>query len=407
MGVDLCQEACHSGPGDGVAVYVHIPFCVRKCYYCDFNSYPLDDDDGDGDAARAYVDALVREAALNGEQLAQRGLEVRTLYIGGGTPTSLHARLLARVLAGLGRNLPVRRDAEITVEANPGTLDGAKLEAMLDAGVNRLSLGAQAMDDDLLARIGRIHRVGDFLESFAAARRAGFQNINVDLIFALPGQDLARWRETLEAVVALAPEHISTYNLVIEEGTRFGRELEAGILQPVDEELDADMYQLAIDYLAERGYEHYEISNFALPGHSCLHNITYWRNEAYLGLGAGAHSHFDGKRYSNVLLPGDYVTRIEGGLSPVAEVEQVTVETEKRDTVILGLRMLRGVLDSEFYARFGIHLREAFGPEILELSNQGLLRVNEDGDNINNIDIIALTRRGLFLANEVFMRFLP
>ncbi|NPV52782.1 MAG: radical SAM family heme chaperone HemW [Firmicutes bacterium] len=387
----------------GISVYVHIPFCIRKCYYCDFNSYPLDGEVGGefgGKVARAYIDALVQEAARTGELLARKGLGVRTLYIGGGTPTCLPAELLARALRGLGRNLPVREGAEITVEANPGTLDEAKLEVMLAAGVNRLSLGAQAMDDDLLARIGRIHKVSDFLESFAAARRAGFENINVDLIFALPGQDLARWRGTLEAVADLAPEHISTYNLVIEKDTRFGQELEAGVLEPVDEDLDADMYQYTIDYLPERGYEHYEISNFALPGRSCLHNITYWGNGAYLGLGAGAHSHFDGMRYFNSLLPGDYAVRVAGGLSPVAEAERVSDETERRDAVILGLRMLRGVLDSEFYARFGIHLRDAFGPQLLELSGRGLLHVDENGD-------IALTRKGLFLANEVFVQFLP
>lgn len=376
-------------------IYVHIPFCVRKCHYCDFNSKPLDVQE-----ARLYEDALIREVHIWAKRFLSWGRKVDTLYIGGGTPTCLEPRSLSRIIREITASFDLPQDAEVTCEANPGTLTPEMVDALIESGVNRLSIGAQSTSPEILMRLGRIHSREDFFEAFRAARKGGFRNINVDLMFAVPGQTLRDVEESLQDVLALGPEHISAYSLSIEEGTPFARDRDAGLLCPVDEDTDREMYEFTIEFLRGRGYRHYEISNFALPGRECQHNLIYWRNEDYLGLGAGAHSHLGRVRHYNCLEPGKFASLLAAGTVPVEEQEELSLEAEMSLTVILGLRLVdEGVRDERFVERFGRSLRDAYGPAIDELSRLGLLSF--DGRRL------MLTREGVFIANEVFIRFLP
>jgi oxygen-independent coproporphyrinogen-3 oxidase len=392
-----------------IGLYVHIPFCERKCPYCDFNSY------AGLEALRApYVEALSGEMAW----LAQRGeWEANTVFVGGGTPTVLFLALLTRLLDVARASFRVPAGAEVTVEANPGKVDKAYLIGLRAAGANRLSLGAQSFDDDELHLLGRIHAAADVESAFRAARQAGFQNISLDLIYGLPGQRLDRWRTTLERALALSPEHLSLYSLTVEEGTPFAERVARGDLPAPDDDLAADMYELAEERLAEASYFHYEISNWArgVAQHAmddasfvCQHNLGYWRNEAYLGVGAGAHSSWAGQRWHNRLLPQDYVACMaeeQGGAMPwespvVAGVETINWALAMGETMMLGLRLLEeGVSLSRFADRFGCSLEEVYRTELSALQAAGLLERRPDR--------VRLTRRGRLLGNQVFVHFLP
>lgn len=385
-----------------VAVYVHIPFCRARCAYCDFNTYA-----GLDDLIPAYVAAVCREIAAAGRRWGR--LAVPTVYFGGGTPSLLPLDLLANILHTSRITFHVLRDAEVTLEANPGTVTLAYLRRLRALGFNRLSLGAQSARADELRLLGRIHTWQDVVEAVAWAREAGFANLNLDLIFGLPKQSLAHWRETLEAALALAPEHLSLYSLTIEEGTSLAGRIAAGDLSAPDDDLAAEMYEEAESRLAEDGFEHYEISNWARlsqqVGESvsrrsslqCRHNLVYWHNEPWLGFGAGAHSWMEGRRWANVRHPREYIAALEAGRSPVAEVEESERRTEMGETMMLGLRLTEGVSDVRFRARFGVGLEEVFGRELAELRDLGLLEW--DGN------VARLTARGRLLGNQVFARF--
>ena len=402
-----------------IALYVHIPFCERKCPYCDFNSYA-----GLDALQEPYVEALAAEMAW----LAQRGeWQANTVFIGGGTPTVLPLPLLARVLDAARIRFCVPLGVEITVEANPGTVDEAYLAGLRAAGVNRLSLGAQSFHDDELCLLGRIHVGAETEEALRAARRAGFQNVNLDLIYSLPGQPLDRWRTTLERALSLSPDHLSLYSLTIEKDTPFAQWVARGDLPPPDDDLAAEMYELAEEMLEKAGYLHYEISNWARGTvlkaqcskfssqftirHSpfvCQHNLVYWRNGAYLGVGAGAHSSWDGRRWHNLLSLQDYVAQMAGGgggeapwESPVtAEVEVIDGPLAMGETMMLGLRLLEeGVPLACFTARFGRSLPDVYRDELAALQAEGLLEQRPDR--------VRLTQRGRLLGNQVFARFLP
>ena len=374
-------------------MYVHVPFCVKKCFYCDFNSYTLD-----REAVVRYLEALRREAELTAAAESVRKASFDTLYIGGGTPTCLSGKDLKALVGGLREVFSFRPGAEVTCEANPGSSNEEKFESLLEAGVNRLSIGVQSLDDALLGRLGRTHTRDEAVRSFVAARRAGFVNVNVDLMFALPGQEFETWRRTLEEVVALAPDHLSCYSLIIEEGTPFGDAFARGKLSLPGEEAELEMFEWAIGFLEANGYEHYEISNFARPGRRSRHNQIYWRNEPYLGLGPGAHGYWDGVRYSNVRLPSDYARMLAGGALPRAEERRIPPGEVLEDAMILGLRLIEGISREEFSRRYGVRMEEAYGEEVGRLASLGLLA--EDGDRVR------LRRRGLFLANQVFAAFL-
>ncbi len=376
-----------------VALYIHTPFCHTRCAYCDFNTYA-----GLEALMSAYTAAVCREIEHAGERWGR--LTVPTIYFGGGTPSILSADLLAQVLHASRCAFRVSDDAEITLEANPGTVNGAGLRRLRALGVNRLSLGIQSAHDDELRLLGRIHTWAEAATTVQAARSAGLDNLNLDFIFGLPGQTMTRWRETLEAALGLRPEHLSLYALSVEEGTPLGKQIAGGELPPPDEDTAAEMYELAEQMLAEAGFLHYEISNWAISNpqpHLCRHNLTYWRNEPWLGVGAGAHSWLDGRRWANVHHPRRYITALERGDTPVIETEPIDRRLEMGETMILGLRLAEGVNDDRFRARFGVGLETAFGGELAHLQGLGLLEW--DGRTAR------LTARGRLLGNQVFVRF--
>jgi oxygen-independent coproporphyrinogen-3 oxidase len=364
-------------------LYIHLPFCPYKCHYCDFVAVPADG----RLVARwlgRYLEALVREYAL---RRAEFGGEACTAYYGGGTPTLVPAD----DLAALHRRLGIPPERETTVEANPETLDPKSLSTLRAAGFNRLSLGLQAWQDEILERLGRRSSRADFLAAYHAARAAGFGNVNVDLMYGLPGQTPAHWRETLDAVLFLGPEHVSAYSLQIEPGTLFGARPPA----TPGEEVEAEMYESARERLAAAGYEQYEVSNWARPGFRCRHNLLYWRNQGWLGLGVGAASHRAGRRWTNTPRLAAYCAAVEADSVPPAVEETCD---EPSDTLILGLRLVReGVRRSAFRDRFGEALDTRYGAAVRRLVGRGLLR--DDGETLR------LTDRGLLLGNHVFAEF--
>ncbi len=386
---------------DAVSVYVHIPFCRSKCAYCDFNSYA-----GLEHLFEPYVQALAREIGLTGEGLSW---QAKTIYLGGGTPTVLPLSLLAQVLSALRQAFQVAADVETTVEANPGTVDSDYLAGLLNLGGNRLSLGIQSFDDGLLRLLGRIHTAAKAVESYNLARQAGFANINLDLIYGIPHQTLEHWRTTLREAIHLQPDHLSLYALTLEEHTPLTQRVASGEIPHPDDDLAADMYVLAEAMLAEAGYIHYEISNWAkqipmtddqIPRTTCQHNLTYWRNQPYFGFGAGAHSYFGGRRWHNVLAPVEYIARLNVGMGPCVHSEDIDRATEMAETMMLGLRLVEeGVSFEGFARRFGERLESLYERELRELREVGLVEVTAER--------VRLTPRGRLLGNEVFEKFLP
>lgn len=372
-------------------LYIHIPFCRQKCLYCDFPSFA-----GREAFQARYTEALLAEIGSRARECADR--EVCSVFFGGGTPTVLPLPLLERLARRVFSSFRIAEDAEITAEANPGTLNRETVRALRGMGFNRLSIGVQAWQDGLLKRLGRIHTIGDFLENYRIVREEGFRNVNVDLMFALPGQTMADWRETLEGAAALEPEHISAYSLILEEGTPLFREWEEGRLAPVSEELDREMYHMAVDFLAEKGYAQYEISNFAKPGRQSRHNRLYWQAEEYLGLGLGAHSYWNGERFHNPYSMEGYICA-EGRPERLAEDREPVAERDAlAEFMFLGLRLTEGVSFSAFRERFGREMKAVYGEQIAALAAQGLLAEDKDG--------IRLTRRGIDVSNAVFGEFL-
>lgn len=374
---------------DKIALYIHIPFCVKKCKYCDFNSYVA------RDLIPNYMSALKKEISL----YKSMGRSVKTIYIGGGTPTILAEKDLESLILCIQENFKVDADVEFTVEANPGTLTCKKLTTLKNLGVNRLSLGLQAYQDGLLRMMGRIHTVKDFEQSFHDARDAGFDNINVDVIFGLPRQTLSDFMQTLEKVVKLSPEHISCYSLTVEEGTEFYRLLKMGALELPDEITEREMYHKGEAYLKERGYIHYEISNFAKPGRMSRHNMVYWQYGDYLGLGAGAHSFIDRCRYYNFYSPEKYMDLLSKNILPVEKREYLDRKSQEGEFCFLGFRLIRGLNKQSFKDLFGEDIRDIYGKAIEKLKNEGLI--------VEDKDYLRLTLKGQDLANEVFVEFLP
>ena len=384
---------------DPLGLYLHVPFCRAKCAYCDFNSYPHLEH-----LHERYVAALCQELTLAGEGCGR--LDVDTIYVGGGTPSTLPPALLCQVLDQCRQAFAVSADAEISLEANPGTLQPDALTALLRAGVNRLSLGAQSFNDQELRLLGRIHGAEQTREAVRLARRAGVRNLNLDLIYGLPNQNLAEWGASLEQALQLAPEHLSAYALSVEEGTPLAGRIARGELPAPDPDLVADMYDQAEQCLARAGYEHYEISNWTLRAATgcaspfrCRHNFKYWHVEPYLGCGAGAHSHWQGERWSNVLHPLEYVTRIEQRQSAVAERTPISSADSMAESMMLGLRLMEGVDRQAFARRYGCDLLRVYAAPIAELESLGLLEHDERS--------VRLTPRGRLLGNQVFGRFWP
>ncbi len=443
-----------------IGIYIHVPFCKQKCYYCDFNSYP-----GMDYLAGSYFNALKTEMDIMAEALCDR--PVKTVFIGGGTPSLVDAAYIGGLLEDCGRLFKISPDAEITMECNPGTLSLDNLRIYRQAGVNRLSIGLQAWQDRLLESLGRIHRRQQFTENLEAAYRAGFTNINADLIFGLPGQSFEDWSETLEAVTSTFAghqlTHLSCYSLQIEEGTVFGDRFEAGGLIPAEDELDRKMYRHAIEFLKGMGYRHYEISNFALSGYECRHNLVYWRAEEYAGFGAGAHSYLDGKRFGNTAEIEKYInavkrfggevsgggntgTSVFGGCEtgssvrvgsdtggsggsetgsrelngydtgPISagltaglidagliaglheDIQNIGRQESMSEFMILGLRLIKGVSSEEFRLRYGTELKDIYGDKLEGLVREGLLIREEPGRSASE------TKEPSLRSGEVYYR---
>lgn len=378
-------------------LYVHIPFCACKCNYCDFLSAPADEA-----VQRLYADKLVEEIRVM--SASSREYEVTTIFIGGGTPSIFNAEWIQEILRVIYSHFQVKRAAEITIEANPGTLTMDKLACYRQSGINRISLGLQSADDQELRMLGRIHTFDLFLKSYERARQCGFTNINVDLMSALPGQTLASWKTTLKKTAMLKPEHISAYSLIIEEGTPFYQQYGGkakGQPSLPDEDEEREMYYLARDYLAKVGYTRYEISNFSKPGFECRHNTGYWTGVPYLGLGLGASSYSNDCRYRNESDLKRYLSiDFSGGETEALHVEreQLTVSSRMEEFVFLGLRLINGISVREFVERFGQNIWEIYGAVIVRMEKEGLL-ADRDGR-------IGLTERGIDVSNYVMSQFL-
>lgn len=382
-----------------LSLYVHIPFCLSRCNYCTFNTYA-----GSEDLIEPYVRALIEEIRIVG---GKRRLPVHTIYFGGGTPTLLTLNQFEWLLKTCRDTFDVTPDAEISLEANPGTVTQGGLRALSTMNVNRLSLGVQSAHQRELGLLGRLHSFPEAREAFEWARHAGFDSVNLDLMYGLPEQTLADWQATVDAVLDWRPDHVSIYALSVEKGTPLHHRISEGEIPSPDSDLTADMYEWAGERMRQAGLLQYEISNWAIPGRECQHNLQYWRNEAFLGFGAGAHGAAEGSRYWNAARIEDYVARMTQGescefpFSPaLAGHEHIDRQTAMAETVILGLRLVReGVRVRKFEERFDSTLDEVYGPIIEELV---ALRLLERAD-----DRIHLTRRAYFVSNQIFVRFLP
>ncbi|MCH5252656.1 MAG: oxygen-independent coproporphyrinogen III oxidase [Lachnospiraceae bacterium] len=372
-----------------LGLYIHIPFCVKKCNYCDFLSFPAEKK-----IYRDYAKLLAGEMALWQERLS--GFQIDTIFIGGGTPSLLDENDMEVILKGLHNYFSLKNLQEFTIECNPGTVSPEKFSLYKQWGVNRISIGMQSAIDDELSLLGRIHTFDTFLKSYEQARKAGFHNINIDIMSAIPSQTRNSYQKTLQEVIFLNPEHISSYSLIVEEGTPFYTLY--GDEPPVEEETDRLMYEDTGRFLKKAGYHRYEISNYAREGKECLHNLKYWKRENYLGLGLGASSFMDHSRFSNVRDYNAYRETIKEGEFPEGERERLSEQDEMAEFMFLGLRCMEGVSVADFSECFGTKIETVYEKAIGDSIKEGLLK--RRGDRI------FLTERGIDVSNRVFERFL-
>ncbi len=373
----------------GMELYLHIPFCVKKCAYCDFLSFPSGQE-----IQRQYAKRLMEDIGCMGKEYGD--IPVDTIFIGGGTPSVLESRLIVDLMEHVNRAFQISDGAEISMEANPGTVTREKLKEYRRAGINRISFGLQSANDRELKLLGRIHTWAEFLESFALARECGFTNLNIDLMSALPGQTCESWKDTLKRVTDLEPEHISAYSLIIEEGTPFGEKYgsEEGRKLLPDEDSEREMYHETKRFLRECGYERYEISNYAKPGRECRHNIGYWTGVPYLGLGLGASSYMNGSRFA---VSSDMQQYLEEKPGTFTDVEKLTKKDMEEEFFYVGLRMTAGVSLPEFERRFGVSAKDVY-PGLMEMFVEEKAAVFQG-------DRFVLTDYGLDVSNYIMAQF--
>lgn len=390
-----------------LSLYIHIPFCVRKCGYCDFLSAPADEK-----ARDRYVQALLMEIErYQGTETADR--KIKTLYIGGGTPSILSVDQLDCIMQKIKYTFNFCDDIEASMEMNPGTASKEKCRALYQMGINRLSIGLQSTNDMELKTLGRIHSYEDFINTYTWCREAGFQNINVDLMAALPYQIVESYTTGLRKIIRLAPEHISAYSLILEEGTHFYQKYNSGCYPLPDEEQERLMYRETEQILAQAGYERYEISNYAKKGYACRHNLVYWQGGDYLGLGLGSSSYMDGVRFHNTT---DFNTYVNQG-AYVEDREELSVQAKMEEFMFLGLRVMAGVSGTEFEKRFGKTMEDVYGDVLRKHEEEGLLQIDRKEDRKEaaaaepakgktNIEKVMLTTKGVDVSNYVFADFL-
>lgn len=386
-----------------LGLYIHIPFCDRKCNYCDFLSFKAEEE-----TQFTYVEALLNEIKSY-KEIAKDYL-VDTIYIGGGTPSLINAHLISTIMHNIKEIFIVDKNAEITIEVNPGTVNEMKLKRYYQAGINRVSFGLQSAINEELKLLGRIHNYNDFVESYTYARNVGFNNISIDLISALPEQRLDNWIYTLDKVVALKPEHISAYTLIIEEGTQFyDRYVKVGnLFDLLDEDLDREIYHKTKEILHKHGYNRYEISNYSLATYESKHNKKYWTNKEYLGFGIGAATYIDGKRLKNISNISHYMNKLESSkiikdfssndLGLRDNIELLTKEEMMSEYIFLGLRLISGINKREFLNTFNVDIKDVYGDELISLKEKGLIEESNDK--------IALTDFGIDVSNYVFEKFI-
>ena len=372
------------------SAYIHIPFCEHICYYCDFNKVFLE-----GQPVDEYIEALLKEARLS---LSEHPIEkMETLYIGGGTPTSLNAAQLDRLLDGLREILPYE-NGEFTVEANPGDLSAEKLDVMRNYGVNRISMGVQTFDDRLLKKIGRKHNAQDVYDTIQLLEKKDFRNVTIDLIYALPGQSLESFRDTVERALALDLPHYALYSLILENQTMFMNWVRRGKMHLPEQEVEAQMYAETIEAMEKAGRMQYEISNFAKPGFESKHNLVYWNNQNYFGIGAGASGYLENRRYKNRGPIQHYLKSLNDDRLPILEEEHLSEQEQIEEQMFLGLRKILGVEKAVFKARFKQSITDVYGDVLEKLKQQKLITETDTS--------IHLTKAGLFRGNDVFEEFL-
>lgn len=372
-------------------LYVHIPFCIKKCNYCDFNSVRISKEEKE-----SFIESLIREFELYSEEL--RGVTFDTLFIGGGTPTILEGQEIRLIMEKIRENFDISKGAEITIESNPKTIDEKKAIILKEIGINRISMGIQAVQQKHLDFLGRVHSFEEAKKNVLMLQDIGFENINVDLMFAFPGQTMEDWKESIGEILKLNLSHISGYSLIIEDGTAIGRLYDEGKVDEFDEELDRKMYYYMRDELEKKGYHQYEISNFAKDGRESKHNTIYWKCFEYAGFGPGSHSFLKGVRYSNVEDLNDYKEMTSSGQKPVEDSNQLSKEDMMEERIFMGLRMNEGISISKFNQDFGVDFKVLYGDEIEGLVSDGLLEIAGDR--------VKLTEKGIDISNSVFTEFL-
>ena len=374
-----------------LGLYIHIPFCVTKCKYCDFNSFKIDLNE-----KIKYLNYLGEEMKLYKEEIKNR--EIDSVFVGGGTPSILNENEINILFEKIKENFNIKSNAEITMECNPGTLTLNKLKVMKKSGVNRLSIGLQAVQNHHLKYIGRIHTFEEFEKNYHDAKQMGFDNINIDLMYALPNQSREDWMESLEKVVKLNPTHISAYSLILEENTELFKMYERDEFNLLDENTDIEMYEYTIDYLKSHGYNQYEISNYAKDNFECKHNVLYWKCEEYVGIGASASGYFNGIRYNNICELDNYEKMILEGEKPIEWEEKLSIKDEIEESIFLGLRMNEGIQISDFKEKYNFDFEKEYKNEIEKLSKLELIEID------NNL--MKLTQKGREISNSVFVEFI-
>lgn len=375
---------------DKISLYIHIPFCAQKCLYCDFPSFARKDH-----LRKAYIEALNKEIISLREK--HNNLEINTIFIGGGTPSVLEADELECLLKEVAK-LNMAKDIEYSMECNPGNLTEEKLEVMKNYGVNRISMGLQAKQDNLLKGLGRIHNYKTFKENFLLAKKVGFNNINVDLMFGLPNQRLNEWEETLREIISLEPAHISAYSLIIEEGTAFYNLYENDKLKLPTEEEERKMYHLAKKILEENGFNQYEISNYAKEGKECRHNLAYWNMDNWIGVGSAAASYINGKRIKNISSVEEYINSINEKGEAVEEIINNSKNDNMEEFMFMGLRKINGIDENEFKNRFSMNINDVYGEILNKYIDEGLL--------IRDSGRIFLSEKGIEISNIIMADFL-